>query len=71
MPPPMQSRRILHLAFRGAGAEAQPQLETNSMITLWSSLRFGGPPTILPSSFRLLCIGWKTLQRRGPSMTVR
>lgn len=53
----MQNRRILDHAFRSAGVEAQPQLETNSIITLWSSLRFGGWSTILPSSFRLLMDG--------------
>ncbi len=53
----MQNRRILDQMFRSAGVEAQPQLETNSMITLWSSLRFGGWSTILPASFRLLLDG--------------
>jgi DNA-binding transcriptional LysR family regulator len=53
----MQNRRILDLAFRSAGAEARPQLETNSLITLWSSLRFGGWSTVLPSTFTLLLGG--------------
>ncbi len=48
----MQNRRILDTAFRSAGTEARPHLETNSLITLWSSLRFGHWSTVLPSTFR-------------------
>jgi DNA-binding transcriptional LysR family regulator len=53
----MQNRRILDAAFRSAGTEARPRLETNSMITLWSSLRFGQWSTVLPSTFKLLMNG--------------
>ncbi len=53
----MQNRRILDMAFDSAGTEARPHLETNSLITLWSSLRFGHWSTVLPSSFRLVMGG--------------
>jgi DNA-binding transcriptional LysR family regulator len=53
----MQNRRILDAAFCSAGAEPRPRLETNSLITLWSSLRFGRWSTVLPSTFRLLIDG--------------
>jgi DNA-binding transcriptional LysR family regulator len=53
----MQNRRILDTAFHRAGAEIRPQLETNSLITLWSSLRFGHWSTVLPSTFRLVMDG--------------
>ncbi len=53
----MQNRRILDMAFHSAGAEVRPHLETNSLITLWSSLRFGHWSTVLPSTFRLVMEG--------------
>lgn len=39
--PDMQNRRILDMHFREAGAESHAAVETNSLVTLWSHLRFG------------------------------
>ena len=37
----MQNRRIIDMHFHQAGAEVHAAIETNSLITLWSHLRFG------------------------------
>lgn len=55
--PDMQNRRILDMHFREAGATVQAAIETNSMITLWSHLRFGRWSTVVPHTFRLLLGG--------------
>ena len=47
----MQNRRILDMHFREAGAEVHAAIETNSLITLWSHLRFGQWSTVVPHSF--------------------
>jgi DNA-binding transcriptional LysR family regulator len=52
--PSMQNRRILDAYFRAAGAEVQAMIETNSLITLWSHLRFGKWSTVVPHTFLLL-----------------
>ena len=39
--PSMQNRRILDMQFRAAGATVNAVIETNSMVTLWSHIRFG------------------------------
>jgi len=52
--PDMQNRRILDMHFREAGAKVQALVETNSMITLWSHLRFGDSATVVPHTFLLL-----------------
>jgi DNA-binding transcriptional LysR family regulator len=52
--PDMQNRRILDMHFREAGTTAQPVIETNSMITLWSHLRSGRWSTVVPHTFLLL-----------------
>ena len=52
--PDMQNRRILDMHFREAGAEASPSVETNSLATLWSHLRYGHWSTVVPHTFLLL-----------------
>ncbi len=52
--PSMQNRRILDDYFRQAGTEVQAVMETNSLVTLWSHLRFGHLSTVVPHTFLLL-----------------
>ncbi len=47
----MQNRRIIDMHFHEAGTEVHAAIETNSLITLWSHLRFGHWSTIVPHSF--------------------
>jgi DNA-binding transcriptional LysR family regulator len=47
----MQNRRIVDMHFRDAGAEVHAAIEANSLITLWSHLKFGQWSAVLPSSF--------------------
>jgi DNA-binding transcriptional LysR family regulator len=51
--PNMQNRRIIDMHLRDIGAQAQPVIETNSLITLWSHVRFGKYATIVPHTFLL------------------
>lgn len=50
----MQNRRILDACFRAAGGDVQAMIETNSMVTLWSHVRFGNWSTVVPHTFLLL-----------------
>jgi DNA-binding transcriptional LysR family regulator len=50
----MQNRRIVDMHFHEAGAEVRATIETNSLITLWSHLRFGQWSTVVPHSFLAL-----------------
>jgi hypothetical protein len=50
----MQNRRIIDLIFRAAGAEIRAVIETNSLVTLWSHIRFGHWSTVVPHTFLLL-----------------
>jgi DNA-binding transcriptional LysR family regulator len=52
--PDMQNRRILDMHFHEAGAEVRASVETNSLVTLWSHLRFGHWSTVVPHTFLLL-----------------
>jgi len=52
--PDMQNRRILDMHFHEAGAEIRASVQTNSLVTLWSHLRFGHWATVVPHSFLLL-----------------
>jgi DNA-binding transcriptional LysR family regulator len=52
--PDMQNRRILDMHFREAGAEVHAVVETNSLVTLWSHLRFGHWSSVVPHTFLLL-----------------
>jgi DNA-binding transcriptional LysR family regulator len=58
--PSMQNRRIIDMQLQTAGAKAIAVLETNSLVTLWSHVRFGQWSTIVPQTFLLLLE-----QRRG------
>jgi len=50
----MQNRRILDSYFQQAGTEVQAVMETNSLVTLWSHVRFGHWSTVVPHTFLLL-----------------
>jgi DNA-binding transcriptional LysR family regulator len=52
--PDMQNRRILDMHFLEAGAEINASVETNSLVTLWSHLKFGHWSTVVPHTFLLL-----------------
>jgi DNA-binding transcriptional LysR family regulator len=52
--PSMQNRRILDDYFRVAGVEVEARIETNSLVTLWSHVRFGKWATVVPHTFLLL-----------------
>jgi DNA-binding transcriptional LysR family regulator len=52
--PAMQNRRIIDMNFRAAGAEISAVIETNSLVTLWSHVRFGRWSTVVPHTFLLL-----------------
>jgi DNA-binding transcriptional LysR family regulator len=52
--PSMQNRRIIDTNFRTAGAKVRAIIETNSLVTLWSHIRFGHWSTIVPNTFLLL-----------------
>jgi DNA-binding transcriptional LysR family regulator len=52
--PDMQNRRILDMHFHQAGAEIHAAVETNSLVTLWSHLRFGNWSSVVPHTFLLL-----------------
>jgi DNA-binding transcriptional LysR family regulator len=56
----MQNRRIIDVQLQSAGAKANAVIETNSLVTLWSHIRFGQWSTIVPQTFLLLLE-----QRRG------
>jgi DNA-binding transcriptional LysR family regulator len=50
----MQNRRIIDAQFLAAGATANVVIETNSLVTLWSHIRYGHWSTIVPQTFLLL-----------------
>jgi hypothetical protein len=52
--PAMQNRRIIDSIFRAAGTEVRAVMETNSIVTLWSHIRFGPWSTVVPHTFLLL-----------------
>jgi DNA-binding transcriptional LysR family regulator len=52
--PDMQNRRIIDMHFREAGVEVRAVVETNSLLTLWSHIRFGYWSTVVPQTFLLL-----------------
>jgi DNA-binding transcriptional LysR family regulator len=52
--PSMQNRRIIDAQFLAAGATANVVIETNSLVTLWSHIRYGHWSTIVPQTFLLL-----------------
>lgn len=50
----MQNRRIIDTNFRAAGVENSAAIGTNSLVTLWSHIRFGYWSTVVPNTFLLL-----------------
>jgi DNA-binding transcriptional LysR family regulator len=52
--PAMQNRRIIDTQFSAAGVKVDAVIETNSLVTLWSHIRFGHWSTIVPQTFLLL-----------------
>lgn len=50
----MQNRRIIDTQFHAVGARANAVMETNSLVTLWSSLLIGQLSTVVPQTFLLL-----------------
>jgi DNA-binding transcriptional LysR family regulator len=52
--PDMQNRRILDMHFHEAGAEVHAAMATNSLLTLWSHLRFGHWSSVVPHTVLLL-----------------
>jgi DNA-binding transcriptional LysR family regulator len=59
--PSMQNRRIIDAQFLAAGATANVVIETNSLVTLWSHIRYGHWSTIVPQTFLLLLEGQREL----------
>jgi len=52
--PDMQNRRIIDGIFRGVNQQPRPAVETNSVVTLLSHIRFGGLSSVLPHPFLYL-----------------
>lgn len=52
--PDMQNRRILDGIFRGVNQKPRPAVETNSVVTLLSHVRFGSLSSVLPHPFLYL-----------------
>jgi DNA-binding transcriptional LysR family regulator len=52
--PSMQNRRIIDAQFHTAGVKPNAIIETNSLVTLWSHIRYGKWSTIVPQTFLLL-----------------
>jgi DNA-binding transcriptional LysR family regulator len=52
--PTMQNRRIIDAQFHAAGVKPNAIIETNSLVTLWSHIRYGKWSTIVPQTFLLL-----------------
>ncbi len=48
--PEMQNRRIIDEIFQGAGATPTPEVETNSMITLYAHVRSGRWSSVMPQA---------------------
>lgn len=49
--PNMQNRRIIESAFRKAGAQVEPELESNSIVNLYTHVQMAGLATVLPEIF--------------------
>jgi DNA-binding transcriptional LysR family regulator len=52
--PDMQNRRIVDRAFRAANSAPVPRIETNSVVTLCSSVHLMGLSTVIPEQFLAL-----------------
>ena len=60
--PEMHNRTIVDAAFRQAGAEVRPVVETNSIVTVVLSVLDGEVCTVLPSALMALVRGYKGLE---------
>jgi DNA-binding transcriptional LysR family regulator len=49
--PNMQNRRIIEAAFRKANAHVEPELESNSIINLYTHVQMAGLASVLPEIF--------------------
>jgi DNA-binding transcriptional LysR family regulator len=49
--PNMQNRRIIDSAFRKAGAHVEPELESNSIVNLFTHVQMAGLASVLPEIF--------------------
>jgi DNA-binding transcriptional LysR family regulator len=49
--PNMQNRRIIESAFRMGGAQVEPELESNSIVNLYTHVQMAGLATVLPEIF--------------------
>lgn len=49
--PNMQNRRIIDAAFRKAGAQVEPELESNSIVNLYTHVEMAGLASVLPEIF--------------------
>jgi DNA-binding transcriptional LysR family regulator len=49
--PNMQNRRIIDSAFRKANAHVEPELESNSIVNLYTHVQMAGLATVLPEIF--------------------
>ena len=49
--PNMQNRRIIESAFPKAGAQVEPELESNSIVNLYTHVQMAGLATVLPEIF--------------------
>ena len=47
----MQNRRIIDSAFRKANAQVEPELESNSIVNLYTHVQMAGLATVLPEIF--------------------
>jgi DNA-binding transcriptional LysR family regulator len=60
--PEMHNRAIVDAAFRQAGFEAQPAIETNSIVTMVLSVLDGEVCAVLPGALMALARGYKGLE---------
>ena len=49
--PNMQNRRIIDSAFRKANAQVEPELESNSIVNLYTHVQMAGLATVLPEIY--------------------
>jgi DNA-binding transcriptional LysR family regulator len=70
--PDMQNRRIVDAAFRAAGTDPEPAIETNSVTALCAHVRDGGWATVMPHAWFHLFgppEGLQALPLREPEVT--
>ena len=60
--PDMQNRRIIDASFAAAGADAEPQVETNSVLAITAHVRSGAWCSVVPQTFLPLFPDEKTVR---------